>query len=179
MLWLLQWNTNVESALTAAAVARGIDPRRLHFAPLVAPDEHLGRLGCADLYLDTWPCNAHTTAGEALWAGVPVVSLTGPTFAQRVGASLLTTIGLPELICSDAAEYVERVVALGTDAKQRGALCERLRGRIGASPLFDGERFARDIESLYERMWQRATAGLPPQHLPAAWSEQAAICTAA
>ena len=125
------------------------------------------RLGCADLYLDAWPCNAHTTAGEALWVGVPVVTLTGEIFAQRVAASLLETLGLPQLICHDREHYVDAVIALAHDPKRRAALRAQIETQRSASTLFDGARFARDIEALYERMWARAVAGLPPEHLPA------------
>jgi predicted O-linked N-acetylglucosamine transferase (SPINDLY family) len=126
------------------------------------------RLACADIYLDAWPCNAHTTAGEALWVGVPVVPLTGELFAQRVAASLLETIGLPQLICHDVDGYVNEVASLAGNAARCAELRERLQTQRTASALFDGERFARDIEALYDRMWERAVAGLPPEHLSAA-----------
>ena len=167
VLWLLRWNTNVEATLLAAAAARGIAPERLLFAPLLSHDEHMRRLGCADIYLDAWPCNGHTTAGEALWVGVPVVTLTGEIFAQRVAASLLHTLGVPQLICHDREQYVDAVVALAQDPAQRDALRQQIEAQRMTSPLFDGKRFARDIEALYERMWARAVAGLPPDHLPA------------
>ncbi|HEX6017417.1 MAG TPA: hypothetical protein VFZ28_04890 [Burkholderiaceae bacterium] len=166
VLWLLRWNANVEAFLKAAAVAHGVDPARLVFAPLLPADQHLSRLAAADLYLDAWPCNAHTTASEALWVGVPVVTIIGETFAQRVAASLLHASGLPELVCHDVAQYEQTVQALAADSQRR----EGLRARLSTQrslPLFDGSRFARDIEALYERMWARATAGLPPAHLPA------------
>ena len=167
VLWLLRWNTNVQATLTAAARARGIAEDRLLFAPLLPNDQHLSRLACADVYLDTWPCNAHTTAGEALWVGVPVVTLTGEIFAQRVAASLLDTAGLPQLICDDRQHYVDTVVDLARDPARLADLRLQVEAGHTASPLFDGERFARDIESLYDRMWARAVAGLPPEHLPA------------
>jgi len=167
VLWLLEWNANVRASLTAAAAARGIDAARLRFAPLLPLEQHLARLACADVFLDAWPCNAHTTAGEALWVGVPVVTLLGATFAQRVGASLLHQVGLEALVCADEAGYVETVAALAEDAPRRAALREQLQRRRAASPLFDGERFARDFESLLQRLWARACAGLPPEHLPA------------
>jgi predicted O-linked N-acetylglucosamine transferase (SPINDLY family) len=135
---------------------------------MIAPDDHLRRLACADLYLDAWPCNAHTTAGEALWAGVPVITLVGAAFAQRVAASLLHTVGCDDLVCVDAQSYVGAAIALADDAARRGRLRAHLAQQRGASPLFDGKRFACDIEALYLRMWARATAGLPPAHLPAA-----------
>ncbi len=168
VLWLLRWNTNVQDTLLAAARARGIAADRLLFAPLLPHDEHMRRLGCADIYLDAWPCNAHTTAGEALWVGVPVVTLTGEIFAQRVAASLLETIGLPQLICHDSERYVEEVIALANDPARRGALRQQIEAQRDTSTLFDGVRFARDSEALYECMWARAVAGLPPEHLPAA-----------
>ena len=167
VLWLLRWNVNVQATLIAAARARGIAPERLLFVPLVPLDDHLARLAHADLYLDAWPCNAHTTAGEALWAGVPVVTRIGETFAQRVAASLLHAVALDELVCDDAASYHHRVLELAGDAGRRVALREHLIAQRSASPLFDGARQARDIEALYRRMWARAVSGLPPEHLPA------------
>ena len=167
VLWLLQWNANVQQSLTAAARERGIDADRLVFAPVLPLEVHLARLACADLFLDAWPCNAHTTAGEALWVGVPVVTVQGRTFAQRVAASLLHTIGLDELIAADVAAYSALVIALAGDAPRRAALRAELAARRGTTPLFDGAAFARDIESLYLRMWQRAVTGQAPAHLPA------------
>lgn len=167
VLWLLQWNTNVQAILLAAAQRRGIPASRLLFAPLLPAEQHLARLSCADIYLDAWPCNAHTTAGEALWMGVPVVTLIGQTFAQRVAASLLATVGQPQLVCQDRQAYVDAVVALAQDAPRRADLRAALAQQRGSSPLFDGARFAHAIEALYDRMWARAVAGLPPEHLPA------------
>jgi len=167
VLWLLQWNTNVQATLTAAAAARGIGAERLAFAPLLPLAQHLGRLAHADVYLDAWPCNAHTTAGEALWVGVPVVTIEGPTFAQRVASSLLRTSGLPELVCSDVEGYRSTVVALAGDPARRGDLRARLEAGRATNRLFDGARFALDIEQLYRRMWQRALAGDRPEHLVA------------
>jgi predicted O-linked N-acetylglucosamine transferase (SPINDLY family) len=171
VLWLLQWNTNVQATLQAAARARGIDPQRLLFAPLLPLQQHLSRLACADLYVDAWPCNAHTTAGEALWVGVPVVTLQGPTFAQRVASSLLHAVQLDELVCRDVEAYRDMVLALAADAPRRAALKAHLAEQRRCSPLFDGARFARDLEALLQRMWQRALRGEPPQHLAAqAWT---------
>ena len=165
-LWLLRWNTNVQAVLEAAARERGVDPARLAFVPMLPLEQHLSRLACADLYLDAWPCNAHTTAGEALWAGVPVLTWMGETFAQRVAPSLLNAVGLNELVRTSVADYEAEAIALAQDAPRRAALREHLIAQRGGR-LFDGERFARDIEALYERMWARAVAGAPPEHLPA------------
>ncbi len=166
-LWLLQWNVNVQSALVAAARERGIDAERLRFAPLLPLQGHLSRLAHADLFLDTWPCNGHTTAGEALWVGVPVITLLGTTFAQRVAASLLHAVGLDELACADVAGYATTAVALAADRPRRAALRQHLIAQRKESALFDGARFARAIEALYLRMWTRAVAGEAPAPLAA------------
>ncbi len=128
----------------------------------------MSRLAHADLFLDAWPCNAHTTAGEALWAGVPVVTRIGPTFAQRVAASLLHAVQLDELVCDGARSYHDQVLSLLRDPTRRAQLREHLVAQRTGGTLFDGALFARDIEALYQRMWARAVAGLPPQHLSAA-----------
>jgi predicted O-linked N-acetylglucosamine transferase (SPINDLY family) len=167
VLWLLQWNTNVQVTLRAAARARGIDEQRLVFAPLLPLQQHLSRLACADIYLDAWPCNAHTTAGEALWVGVPVVTLQGRTFAQRVASSLLHAVQLDELVCHDVEAYRAKVLALAADAPRRAALKAHLATQQCGSPLFDGAGFARDLEALLQRMWQQALRGRPPKHLAA------------
>jgi protein O-GlcNAc transferase len=167
VLWLLQWNSNVQATLTAAARERGIAAERLVFAPLVPTARHLSRLASADLYLDAWPCNGHTTVGEALWAGLPVVTILGPTFAQRVAASLLHAVDVDELVAADVPGYVDTVLALARDPLRRAGLRERLVTARTTSALFDGARFARDIEALYARMWARAVAGDPPAALPA------------
>ena len=167
MLWLLQWNANVRATLTAAAAARGIGEDRLLFAPLVPVHDHLARLAHADVFLDAWPCNAHTTAGEALWCGVPVVTIQGETFAQRVASSLLRSVELSELVCGDVDAYSALAISLARDPVRRRAQRSHLEAQRTASPLFDGASFARDIEALYGRMWDRAVAGLPPEALPA------------
>ncbi len=167
VLWLLQWNVNVEATLTAAAQARGIAPGRIVFAPLLATHDHLSRLASADVFLDAWPCNGHTTVGEALWVGLPVVTVLGPTFAQRVAASLLHAVGIDELVTNDVPGYVDTVVALARDPERRAALRARLVAARATSSLFDGAAFARDIEALYRRMWDGAVAARAPGHLPA------------
>jgi predicted O-linked N-acetylglucosamine transferase (SPINDLY family) len=167
VLWLLQWNTNVQATLTAAAQARGIGVERLVFAPLLPPEGHLSRLACADVYLDAWPCNAHTTAGEALWCGVPVVTIRGATFAQRVAGSLLHAVDLDALVCADVDAYATTVKALAADPARRAELRTHLLAQRSQSPLFDGARQAREVEHLYRRMWDRGVRGLAPEHLAA------------
>jgi predicted O-linked N-acetylglucosamine transferase (SPINDLY family) len=166
-LWLLEWNRNVKLALLGAAAQRGLTADRLVFSPVLPLEQHLSRLVEADLYLDAWPCNAHTTASEALWVGVPVVSLRGRTFAQRVAASVLQAVGLPELACTDRASYRATVLALAGDAPRRTRLREHLGVQARQSPLFQGASTARELESLYRRMWERATRGQAPDHLEA------------
>ncbi len=154
----------MQATLEVAARERGIDPARLAWVPMRPLEQHLARLACADVFLDAWPCNAHTTAGEALWMGVPVVTILGDTFAQRVGASLLHQVGLDELVAADPAAYVEAASALAADAGRRAALRARLERERVSSPLFDGARFAHDFEALCERLWAHACAGRPPTH---------------
>lgn len=166
-LWLLLWNVNVQRALEAAAQARGIAKERLLFAPVVPLEEHLSRLACADVYLDAWPCNAHTTAGEALWMGVPVVTLMGPTFAQRVAASLLHAVQLPQLVCDTVEGYELKVLSVLRDGGLRQSLRAHLATQQHHSRLFDGRQFARDFEALLQRMWQHKLAGSARQALPA------------
>ncbi len=164
-LWLLEWNRNVGLALQRAAAQRGLAPDRLVFSPVVPLSQHLSRLAEADLYIDAWPCNAHTTASEALWVGVPVVSVRGKTFAQRVAASVLNAVGLPELACGDVAGYHATILNLAGDAQRRESLRQHLAVQATQSPLFQGASFARELEGLYGRMWERATCGQAPEHL--------------
>ncbi|WP_295645206.1 tetratricopeptide repeat protein [uncultured Methylibium sp.] len=167
VLWLLDANDQAKSNLRDEAAKRGIDPARIHFALAVPPEHHQARLALADLMLDTWPCNAHTTASDALWAGLPIVTLSGETFASRVAGSLLHAVDLPELVCETLDDYEATVLRLVRDPAARAALRARLADAREHAPLFDSERFARDLEALYLRAWARHAAGLPPDHLPA------------
>jgi len=167
VLWLLDANDQASANLRREAQAAGIDPERLIFSPSVPPEIHQSRLPLADLMLDTWPCNAHTTASDALWSGLPLVTLPGETFASRVAASLLGAVGLDELVASDEERYEEIVLALLGDRDRLASLREHLVQGRDTLPLFDAERFAKDLEALYMRMAERAAAGLAPDHLPA------------
>ncbi len=168
VLWLLAWTPQAPPALRREAAARGIDPARLVFADTVGQDAHLDRVACADLFLDTWPCNGHTTVSDMLWAGVPVVTTSGRTFASRVAGSLLKAVGLPELVCEDVESYEDLAFRLATDVPQRQAVAGRLAAARKTSPLFSSAQLAPQLEALYGRMWARAVAGLPAEHLPAA-----------
>ncbi|ADU98291.1 tetratricopeptide repeat protein [Alicycliphilus denitrificans] len=163
VLWLLEDNPAVSRNLLREAQARGIAPQRLVFAQRMPLDEHLARHRLADLFLDTLPCNAHTTASDALWAGLPVLTCAGQSFASRVAASLLHAVGLPELVTETQGAYEARAIALARDAGQLDALRSRLHAQAPASPLFDARRFARDLEAAYVVMHARAVQGLPPE----------------
>jgi predicted O-linked N-acetylglucosamine transferase (SPINDLY family) len=127
--------------------------------------EHLARHRLADLFLDTLPYNAHTTASDALWSGLPVLTCTGDTFAGRVAASLLTALELPELITSTPEDYEARAVALAMQPAVLGELKRKLADNRRIGPLFDTERFTRHIETAYTTMQQRHLSGLVPDHL--------------
>jgi predicted O-linked N-acetylglucosamine transferase (SPINDLY family) len=142
---------------------RGIDPARLIFAPRMDSRLHLRRLPCADLVLDNLPYGAHTTASDALWMGVPLVTCLGTAFAGRVGASLLTAIGCPELITHSMAEYEALALELARDGGQLAALRKKLADNRLTAPLFDAARFCRHIERAYMTMMDLARAGVPPK----------------
>jgi len=162
VLWLLKTNATAERNLRREAKRRGIAADRLIFAPRIAVGDHLARHQQADLFLDTLPYNAHTTASDALRAGLPLVTCLGETFAGRVAASLLKAVGLPELITTSLKDYEELALKLARDP----ALVRSIRDRLGrnrdACRLFDTLRFTRHIESAYEAMWQAHQDGRAP-----------------
>ncbi|MBQ1765927.1 MAG: hypothetical protein IIZ92_23955, partial [Aquincola sp.] len=167
LLWMLADNHQAMKNIEREAEARGLEPGRIRFAPRVGNDEHLARLPLVDFMLDNWPCSAHTTASDALWMGVPVLTLMGDSFASRVAGSLLHSVGLPELACTTLQQYEQTAIALMRDREALQAMRQHLdAGREGFA-LFSGERFARDLEALYERMAERDRQGLPPAALAA------------
>jgi predicted O-linked N-acetylglucosamine transferase (SPINDLY family) len=165
VLWLKDDNRWATAALNKSAQAAGIDSARIVFGKRLPLAAHLARLTLADLALDCAPYGSHTTASDALWAGVPQIACLGKTFAARVSASLVTAIGLPELIVRSLEEYRDLAVRLAND---RDAL-KQMRARLAANrlttPLFDSRQFVRHLEAGYEAMWQRAIRGLPPDHI--------------
>ncbi len=165
ILWLRTRDPQTESNFARQAAARGLDPGRIFFAGLTSYDQHISRHQFVDVFLDTGPYNAHTTSADALWAGVPVLTRIGGSFASRVAASLVTRAGVPELVTTSDDDYVNLGVRL---AKEPGLL-EGIKGKIDAarveSPLFDVTRFTRELEQLYEEMMRRHHAGLPPDHI--------------
>jgi hypothetical protein len=167
VLWLLESNPQAMANLAREAAARGVDPARIVFAPFVPPEQHLPRLMAADLFLDTSPYNAHTTASDALWVGLPVVTCQGETFAARVAASLLRAAGCEELVTHRLDDYEALALALVRDPARLTALRMRLAGSRMTLPLFDSTGFSRDLEALYARMAERHRMGLAPAPLPA------------
>ena len=163
VLWLLDHVEAVRANLQREANAAGIDGMRLVFAPKLPIAEHVNRLQCADLFLDTLPYNAHTTASDALWAGVPVVTCPGRSFQARVAGSLLHAVGLPELVASSLADYEAIALKLAHDRDARAALRARLVANQQTTPLFDTALFTRGLEAAYEAMWRRWCEGLPPE----------------
>jgi predicted O-linked N-acetylglucosamine transferase (SPINDLY family) len=163
VLWLLTNDSDSIARLRGVAEVQGIDPARLVFGPSLPSAQHLARHRLADLFLDTLPYNAHTTASDALWAGLPVLTQMGQAFAGRVAASLLNAVGLPEMITRDAAAYEALAIAIGRDAARAAALKAKLAAAIPTAPLFNTPRFTRHLEGAYRMMWQRHAAGLAPE----------------
>jgi protein O-GlcNAc transferase len=163
VLWLLGDNEAAVRNLQQAAIDRGVDPQRLVFAARAQIADHLARHRLADLFLDTLLYNAHTTASDALWAGVPMLTCLGNTFPARVGASLLNAVGLPELITGSLEEYEARALELARDLGQLAVLRARLAANRTTEPLFDTQRTCRNLEAAYTAMWRRHESGLPPE----------------
>lgn len=173
-LWLAQGNADTQRALEAEARQRGVEPERIVWAPrMPLAAEHLARHAHADLFLDTFHYNAHTTGSDALWAGLPVLTLAGATFASRVCASLLRAVGLPELVTHSVEEYEALALTLATSPQRLGELRERLKANRRTMSLFDSPLFARRIEAAYEAMWDRHQRGLAPDHIRIGDAEEA------
>lgn len=166
VLWLFKGSDASRASLLTEAADRGVTADRFVWAermPQMA--DHLARHAHADLFLDTFYYNAHTTASDALWAGLPVLTMAGTTFASRVSASLLRAVGLPELVTDSPDAYEQMALALARSPAALAALRARLAQNRDTSPLFDTPLFARRIESAFEAMWARHRAGLRPDHL--------------
>jgi len=163
VLWLFDSNASAIRNLRHEAEARGVAAERLIFAPHMKHAEHLARHRLADLWLDTLPYNGHTTASDALWAGLPVLTCTGTTFAGRVATSLLHAIGLPEMATPTLEEYEQFALKLARDADALSAVKTKLARNRTTYPLFDTARFCRHLESAYTTMWERAERGEAPR----------------
>ena len=165
VLWLLWHSITAETNLRKEAQQRGIDPARLVFAPPVPKADHLARHLHADLFLDNRDINAHTTACDALWMDLPVLTLPGRNYAGRVAASLLTAIGLPELIANSLEQYETIAIELALDKPRLQALRDQLASNRDSWALFDSVRFAKNLERAYVEMWNIYAAGEKPHHI--------------
>jgi predicted O-linked N-acetylglucosamine transferase (SPINDLY family) len=164
VLWLSAANAGAVERLRREAQQRGVDPDRLVFAPrLPRNEDHLARLRLADIFVDTLYYNAHTTASDALWAGVPVLTCAGSTFAGRVAGSLLHAVGLPELVTRSLEHYEALALKLARDPALLASLRQKLAHNRERYPLFDTDRFTRHIEAAYTTMWERYQRGEPPE----------------
>lgn len=162
VLWLYADRAGAEANLRREAAARAIDPARLVFAPRLPQHQHLARHGLADLFLDTLPYNAHTTASDALWTGLPVITCKGESFVGRVAASLLQAVGMPDLVTSDLGAYEALALRLATDPAALSEARERLQRNRLSQPLFDADRYRRHLEMAYTMMWERWQRGEKP-----------------
>jgi predicted O-linked N-acetylglucosamine transferase (SPINDLY family) len=165
VLWLVASDKAVEKNLRMEAAARGVDGGRLVFAPRIPYSEHLARLSLANLFLDTAPFNAGTTASDALWAGLPILTRVGDSFAGRMAASLLNAIGLPELITTTLEAYEQMAVDLAAHPEKLMIIKRKLAENRLTTPLFDTKFFTKHIEAAYITMYERYHAGLQPDHI--------------
>ena len=166
VLWLSECHVTAKNNLRQEAEIRGVSPDRIIFAKRLArAEDHLARHKLADLFLDTFPYNAHTTANDALWAGLPVLTRTGESFASRVAASLLNCMEMPELIASTQSQYEAIAIELGTKPEKIKALKEKLKHNKLRSSLFDTQHFTQCIEASFTQILERQQASLPPDHI--------------
>jgi len=163
VLWLFRDNDCAERNLRREAAARGIDPARVVFAGRLPVEDHLARHRLADLVLDTLPYNAHTTASDALWVGLPLLTCRGTAFARRVAASLLNAVGLPELVTRNLAEYEALALRLATEPSLIRGFRDRLERNRLSFPLFDSDRFCRHMEAAFKTMWDLWQHAEPPR----------------
>lgn len=163
VLWLLSGGEATNERIRQAIAQRGIETGRLVFAEKLPNPQHLARYGVADLFLDNFPYGAHTTASDAMWMGVPVLTYPGKTFASRVCSSLVKAAGLGDLVCDGREGYVARAISLGLDRSRVAALKERVLAGRATSVLFDTPQLVRSLEGLYRDMWAQAEAGRVPK----------------
>ena len=165
VLWLLASNELTADNLRQEAQRRGINASRLVFSPKIPIDQHLNRIRLPDLFLDTFPYNAHTTASDALRMGLPLVTRMGDSFASRVSASLLHAIGLPELITTTLEDYESLAINLATHSTELAQIKNKLRENFLEFPLFNSQQFTQDLESAYRLMYERYQKGLEQDHI--------------
>lgn len=165
VLWVLESRPGALENLRREMRGRAVAPERLIGAQRLAVEEHLARIRCADLCIDTFPYGSHTTASDALWCGVPIATLAGKSFASRVAASLLRNVGLGELVADSFDGYGRLLLALAADRGKLSELRRRLAQALDRAPLFDSLRHTRSLERAFERVWSRACEGAPAEHL--------------
>ena len=165
VLWLLDYAPTVSDNLKKEAAIRDVDKSRIIFGKKMPLEHHLARHNLADLFLDTLSYNAHTTASDALWTGLPVLTCLGSTFPGRVASSLLTAIQLPELITTTQAEYEALAIELAMNPKKLEIIKLKLAKNRLTAPLFDTPLFTNNLESAYIKMYERYQAELLPQHI--------------
>lgn len=165
VLWLLSENEHMEKNLRAEAVKCGVNENRIVFSDKMAKEEHLARLKLADLALDTRLISGHITTSDALWAGVPVITKKGDHFISRAPSSILTHIGLPELVVNSLDEYKELAISLAKDADRLKQLKDKLIKNRETAPLFDTARFVRNYEKALAAMWETFRAGKKPEQI--------------
>ena len=167
VLWLREFNATAAANLRREATALGIAPERIVFAATTARmEDHLARHALADLFLDTLPFNAQTTTSDALWAGLPVLTCLGQTAPGRVAASLLSALGMSELITPDINAYEALAIELAHQPQRLRNLRDKLAANRLSAPLFDTPLYTRSMQQLFEQMYARLTQELPPEHLP-------------
>ena len=162
VLWMLDSTQEICDQLRRLAEAHGVAADRLIFAPRIANPDHLARYPLADLFLDTTPYGAHTTASDAMWMGVPIITLAGRSFASRVCGSIIRSAGLDELVCTTSEQFVKTAVELGRHRERLTAIRERLRQSRESCVLFDTPLLVRELEARYGEMWQEYRAGKLP-----------------
>jgi predicted O-linked N-acetylglucosamine transferase (SPINDLY family) len=163
VLWLMKLNEDAQEHLLKEAQDAGVDPERIIFATRVPRiEDHLARYRQANLFLDTHPYNAHTTANDAIRAGLPLLTRLGGSFPSRVASSLLTTLGVPELIASSLEDYESKALHFATNPEALAAVAQKMRDKLPGNPLFDSHRQARALETAYRVMASRYQQGLGP-----------------
>jgi predicted O-linked N-acetylglucosamine transferase (SPINDLY family) len=166
VLWLSSMNETAMKNLKTQASKQGVNSNRIIFAPRMAlVNEHLNRIRLADLFLDTFPYNAHTTANDALRVGLPILTLIGETFASRVAASLLNSVGLPELITTNQKAYESFALKLASDTNLLKYIKTKLLNNLPDSPLLNTNLFTQNLEQIYQVMYQRYEKNLEPDHI--------------
>ena len=149
VLWIFAGSNHAKENFKRNALIQGIDPQRLIIAPKVSAEKYLARMQCADIFLDTSPYNAGTTCSDALWMGVPVITCVGLTFSSRMAGSLLSAMGVPELITYNLEDYHNLAFDLASDRKKLQAIRSKILANCDTSPLFDSALFTRNLESAY------------------------------